>query len=576
MKSFLNACGLFGPFYLTVEGPGTKGVETRSLQQPYAIIGRDPRTDVVIDDTDVSRRHVYIQVVEGRAFWVDLDSRLGIRGADGTAHKTGWLEHDRPISVGPFPIARAANANPSRAESDRPLTAKESPLLALSYGRSPLPNVALEFLNGPTRSEFWPMHRVMSLIGSSRGCKFRLTDRSVSLFHASLVRTSLGLWIIDLRGASSIIVNETAVRCVRLTDGDILGIGRYRIRVRYQVWERTGRDRSAVPMPDSRSTRQPATAGSELSLIDHSSSALAYEPGPHAFPGSGMAVPPLASSHVPGVQMVPLEATFATRIDESMISQSILVPLVNQFSMMQQQMFDQFQQSMGMLVQMFSTMHRDQMEVIHEELGRLKELTSELHSLKVELASRPSGAQPVPDPIPEASASPSASPSVPDLEEIERMLANTRSATSASPSASGATAAAPVDGPNPSIPNPSIPLLRPPPGPSVTEPALTPQQVAALVAIRPTVSPVSPSHAESTTRRAQPIPQRAASSVASNRSASVSTANPATAHPQQSTTDSVGAEDSNSVAWLHHRIVTLQRERETRWQKILKLLPGNS
>ena len=27
--------------------------------------------------------------------------------------------------------------------------------------------------------------------------------------------------------------------------------------------------------------------------------------------------------------------------------------------------------------------------------------------------------------------------------------------------------------------------------------------------------------------------------------------------------------------WLHQRIMTLQRERETRWQKILKLLPGD-
>ena len=42
----------------------------------------------------------------------------------------------------------------------------------------------------------------------------------------------------------------------------------------------------------------------------------------------------------------------------------MLVPLVNQFGLMQQQMFDQFQQAMAMMVQMFGTMHRDQMEVI--------------------------------------------------------------------------------------------------------------------------------------------------------------------------------------------------------------------
>jgi hypothetical protein len=32
--------------------------------------------------------------------------------------------------------------------------------------------------------------------------------------------------------------------------------------------------------------------------------------------------------------------------------------------------------------------------------------------------------------------------------------------------------------------------------------------------------------------------------------------------------------ERDSVAWLHQRIMTLQQERESRWQKILKLLPG--
>src|SRR5262249_60566137 len=56
---------------------------------------------------------------------------------------------------------------------------------------------------------------------------------------------------------------------------------------------------------------------------------------------------------------------------------------------MQQQMFDQFQQAMGMLVQMFGTMHREQMEVIREELDRLHDLTRELQELKQELVRSP-------------------------------------------------------------------------------------------------------------------------------------------------------------------------------------------
>ena len=73
---------------------------------------------------------------------------------------------------------------------------------------------------------------------------------------------------------------------------------------------------------------------------------------------------------------------------QSELTESILVPLVSQFGLMQQQMFDQFQQAMAMMVQMFGTMHRDQMEVIRAELDQLRELTEEFHALKSELAER--------------------------------------------------------------------------------------------------------------------------------------------------------------------------------------------
>jgi hypothetical protein len=79
---------------------------------------------------------------------------------------------------------------------------------------------------------------------------------------------------------------------------------------------------------------------------------------------------------------------------------------------MQQQMFDQFQQAMMMLVQMFSSLHRDQLGFIREELDRLHDLTHELHTLQKELAKRPptSAGQPAdesstsPAPVPGAEA----------------------------------------------------------------------------------------------------------------------------------------------------------------------------
>ena len=93
-------------------------------------------------------------------------------------------------------------------------------------------DVALEFLNGPSQSMLKPVHRVLSLIGSASGCKFRLTDSSVSRFHGSLLQTSAGLWIVDLLGQKGITINDVPVRSSRLVDGDIVRIGRYQIRIR--------------------------------------------------------------------------------------------------------------------------------------------------------------------------------------------------------------------------------------------------------------------------------------------------------------------------------------------------------
>ena len=80
MNSFLNACGISGPLQIAVRGPSPSESGVRLLHQPFALIGRDQRSDMPLDHRLVSRRHVYLQVVEGQAFWIDLDSRSGTLG----------------------------------------------------------------------------------------------------------------------------------------------------------------------------------------------------------------------------------------------------------------------------------------------------------------------------------------------------------------------------------------------------------------------------------------------------------------------------------------------------------------
>ena len=116
MKSFLNACGIKDSLRLVVEGPEAKGGDSRWFPQPFVVIGRDPRADMLLDDPQISRRHVYLQAVGGWLFWVDLESRTGTRTEAGP-QKSGWLTGNGFLGIGPYAIRRRAAATEPAGES---------------------------------------------------------------------------------------------------------------------------------------------------------------------------------------------------------------------------------------------------------------------------------------------------------------------------------------------------------------------------------------------------------------------------------------------------------------------------
>ena len=69
--------------------------------------------------------------------------------------------------------------------------------------------------------------------------------------------------------------------------------------------------------------------------------------------------------------------------------QPLLLPIVNEFNRMQQQMLDQFHQTMLMMAEMFSNLHREQASLVREELDEMRRLTRELHALQEERARQP-------------------------------------------------------------------------------------------------------------------------------------------------------------------------------------------
>jgi hypothetical protein len=84
------------------------------------------------------------------------------------------------------------------------------------------------------------------------------------------------------------------------------------------------------------------------------------------------------------------------------LQEALLGPVLSQFSMMQQQLLEQFHQTMVMMAQVFGNLHRDQMALIREELTQLHQVTQELQTLHVELARRPPTEAAVEDGLPQS------------------------------------------------------------------------------------------------------------------------------------------------------------------------------
>jgi pSer/pThr/pTyr-binding forkhead associated (FHA) protein len=222
---FSQACG--GTLRLAIERPGGPEAVHKALDRPFALVGRERWADLPLDDSEVSRRHAYLQVIEGRVFCLDLESRNGVQ-QDGRSLPAGWLGPGRPVRIGPFTLGTeddpAAPSGPA---------ASWDPLAPRPADQDPLPAVSFDVVVGGQKGVTWRMNRVLALIGQSAACKVRIRDSGVGVFHGALLRTPLGVWVVDLLGTGGTAVNKEPVRWARLAHGDELLVGDTLLVVRY-------------------------------------------------------------------------------------------------------------------------------------------------------------------------------------------------------------------------------------------------------------------------------------------------------------------------------------------------------
>jgi pSer/pThr/pTyr-binding forkhead associated (FHA) protein len=363
LSLFREACGAAGDIDLEVTDVAGGEVYRQSFPRPFVVAGRHAKADLVLADDEVSQRHAYLQMIGGRLWCLDLDSRTGVTWDD-AGRRADWLTPSRSIRIGTYWIRNLT------AEAGEGGPAAPDPRESLPDEHDALPSITLEFLNAARGPTLWQVNRILTLVGRSPSCKVQLECPSVGKFHCSLLRSAQGLWVTDLLGG--VIVNGQKVRWARLSDRDQMWIGRYLVRVHYDLLPRAGH--SSWVNPAARRNDGPPPGPKRPVVTD-----IAAPPDRH-----GRAIAGPAGDYT---------AVVTSGLG---VAEPALALLVSQFAQMQQHMVEQFQQALLSVVKAFGNLHRDQMALVREELGRLHELTSELHALRNELSDSPPAAPPPP------------------------------------------------------------------------------------------------------------------------------------------------------------------------------------
>lgn len=331
-EALLSACGTNGPLEVCVEHPRQSGITRHVLPYPFALIGRQPGVDIVLQDDRVSSRHAYLQVIGGRPFVVDLLSRTGIQCGDRPWPAT-WVD-DAPLLIGPYSLrVSTGGSSGSEEETASPLAAGPHRCVGL--------RLEICYHNGSRAS--WQVDRPLVLVGRSEVCKIRLHAASVSRIHCAFLATSAGLLVLDLGGRGGVTVNRQRIRCAALESGDTVEIGEFAVRV----------------------------CGDTI---------LSSEPGQMA----RVTAPP-ASIMTGSVKMDLLAVDGVGRAwtQDDTLTGMLLLRLMDQFTAMQQQMHDQFQKTLLMILQAQQPTQGDGQAPTQSDMT---ELLEEFRLLRAELA----------------------------------------------------------------------------------------------------------------------------------------------------------------------------------------------
>lgn len=221
-EQLAKSCGQCRPLSLVVSLESSSKQSRIVLSKPYAIVGRHANCDVPLLHAEISKQHVYMQVLDGRLYCVDQGSRKGIRWKD-KPRLYGWLDVGEWIQVGPF---RITLQEPVGEPDSKTLALRSSTPFAFKYQTTPKVKAHL-ILNNQQKL---PLYGQLATIGKSNYCNLELDAEEISRVHASMVKTSDGkYWLIDLLSRIGVKLNGKRIHSALLKHDDVIKIGNYTI-----------------------------------------------------------------------------------------------------------------------------------------------------------------------------------------------------------------------------------------------------------------------------------------------------------------------------------------------------------
>ena len=353
MDAFFEECGGREPIRVELYPQGGGVSVTVEFRKPYVLVGRGAGADMGVDNDDTALRQLYLQLVGGRLYAVQLsEEHPTVRGDE--LWRSGWVGPDDLFGIHQTNLRVL---NPRQGPGDGP---PDSPL---AVGPSGEPLFTLQCGHGTDLMHEVTNYRPLLLIGRSAPSKVRVRHRSLCPTHAAVVSTPKGFWLVDLSYEGGVLVNGEPVAVAPLHHGDVFHCGKVPFRF-------------ALPTHSERARRAAVAVAVAPTVLDARPANAAL-----ANLGRPGAAPPTAES----LQVA---------------------AVLDQVAQVQQHSFEQFRQVLGTVMQMVGVVMADQRAFVKDELDRMERMMVAL--------ARP--AQPYPPaPVPPAlaAAPPAAPPAAP-------------------------------------------------------------------------------------------------------------------------------------------------------------------